>query len=246
VDDTTGMESEPVTVGFTAVWATRATIPTGTVTIANGQATIVPQQGEDADEGETCRIWRKTADGYQLACDGALWGEEHLDRVPPYGSDDLAYVIGAVSADGDHAWLEIPYTLAGTDARFTIGGETISLPWNLQPKSAYRKGFERRAHMDGRRAGFWQPGVDRDWTCSSQFVRGNVELLNRVRRIGRYDGLVYVRGPRGVAFAANVDVDVALGYDSIPVDADVTCAEVADDGTYAIVPTPEDSDGEGA
>ena len=246
VDDTTGMESEPVTVGFTAVWATRATIPTGTVTIANGQATIVPQQGDGAAETETCRIWRKTADGYQLACEGALWGESHLDRVPPYGSDDLAYVIEAVSADGDHAWLEIPYTLAGTDARFTIGGETVSLPWNLQPKSSYRKGFERRSHMDGRRAGFWQPGVDRDWTCSSQFERGNVGLLDRVRRIGRYDGLVYVRGPRGVAFAANVDVDESLGFDSVPVDADMTCAEVADDGTYAIVPTPEASDGEGA
>ena len=246
IDDTTDMESEPVTLGFTAVWEDTVTIPTGTVAIVNGQAIITPAQGEDADEGETCRIWRKTADGYQLACERALWDDTHVDVVPPYGSDTLAYVIEAVGVNGDHAWREIPYTLGGTDARFTIGGETISLPWNLQPKSSYRKGFERRAHMDGRRVGFWQPGADRDWTCSSEFRRDDVELLDKLRRLGRYDGLVYVRGPRGVAFAANVDVDVSLGYDSFPVSADVTCAEVEDDGTYAIVPTPEDSDGEGA
>ena len=247
VDTTTGMESDPVTRGFTALWADAAVIPSGTVEIEDGQAYITPVEGADAPEGETVRIWRKVADGYVLACENAIWGERHLDRVPAYGSDELAYVIEAVSADGDHKWAEVPYTLAGTDARITFGGQTVSLPWNLQPKSSYAKGFERRVHMDGHRAGFWEPGVDRDWALSSGYLRDDRAHTDELREVGRYDGLCYVRGPRGVGFAANVDVDVSLTYDSAEANVDITCAEVADDGTYAIVVEPRDEDeGEGA
>ena len=246
VDTTTGMESEPVTVGFSAVWADEAVIPTGTVKIEDGMAYITPVEGADAPEGETCRIWRKTADGYVLACERAIWGERHLDRVPSYGSDELAYVIEAVSADGDHKWAEVPYSLSGTDARITFGGQTVSLPWNLQPKSTYAKGFERRAHMDGHRAGFWEPGVNRDWALSSGYLRDDRAHTDELREVGRYDGLCYVRGPRGVGFAANVDVDVSLTYDNAEATVDITCAEVEDDGTFAIVVAPSDDDGEGA
>lgn len=250
VDTTTGMESDPVTLGFTALWAEAAVIPSGTVQIEDGMAYITPVEGADAPEGESCRIWRKVADGYVLACENAIWGERHLDRVPAYGSDELAYVIEAVSADGDHKWAEVPYTLAGTDARITFGGQTVSLPWNLQPKSSYAKGFERRAHMDGHRAGFWEPGVDRDWALSSGYLRDDRAHTDELREVGRYDGLCYVRGPRGVGFAANVDVDVSLTYDSAEANVDITCAEVADDGTFAIVVEPRDEDtedeGEGA
>ena len=240
IDDTTGMASDPVTGGFAVIWDRSATIPNGTVTIADNLAIIVPTQAEGAREDDICRIWRKTADGYQLACENAQWDAEHVDSVPPYASDALAYVIESVSADGDHAWREIPYSYSCTDATISLGGEIIALPWNLKPKSSYNKTFERRAHMDGSRTGFWQPGIDRDWTLSSQFQRENTELMNLVRKIGHYDGLCYVRGPRGVAFAANVDVDISMSYDDAFIDVDISCAEVADDGTYNVTPKGEE------
>ena len=64
--------------------------------------------------------------------------------------------------------------------------------------------------------------------------------MNLVRKIGHYDGLCYVRGPRGVAFAANVDVDISMSYDDAFIDVDISCAEVADDGTYNVTPKGEE------
>lgn len=243
VDTTTGMESEPVTVGFSALWADPAVIPIGTVEIEGGMAYITPIEGANAPEGESCRIWRKVADGYVLACERAIWGERHLDRVPAYGSDELAYVIEAVSADGDHKWSEVPYELSGQDVRITYGSETVVLPWNLTPKSSYSKSFERRAHMDGHRAGFWEPGANQDWTSNSEIEKNDRALADRLRDLGRYDRLCYVRGPFGVAFAANVNLDVSDSYNRGFTSVSMTCAEVEDDGSFAIVVEPQEDDG---
>ena len=243
VDPTTGMESEPVLLGFTVDWETRAVLPSGTVQIVNGEAHIVPSQGEDADEGESCRIWRKVADGYVLACENALWDTDHLDRVPAYGSDELAYVIEAIGINGDHVWVEVPYELSGQDVRVTYGSDTVVLPWNLTPKSSYSKTFERRAHMDGHRAGFWEPGANQDWTSNSEIEKSDRALADSLRDLGRYDRLCYVRAPFGVAFAANINLDVSDSYNRGFTSVSMTCAEVEDDGSYAIVVTPHEEEG---
>lgn len=241
VDTTTGMESDPVSVGFSVDWATRATMPTGNVVLSDEKAYITPVQGDGAPLTESCRIWRKTADGYAIACANAIWGKRHIDPVPAYGGDELAYVVEAISVDGDHKWAELPYTLDGDYVTINYGEQSVKLAWDLQPKSTYKKGFERRSHMDGHRAGYWEPGVDRDWSSGADFMKGE-QPTDVLREIARYDGLCYVRAPFGVAFAANVDIDLSCGYDSAFTSASMSCAEVEDDGTYAIVVEPSADD----
>lgn len=236
VDQVSGLESEPVTDGFTAIWEHEAAVPEGTVSIVDGVAYLVPVATEGVDtETDVCRIWRVTADGPVLACADAVWGAVYEDMVPPYSTEDMAYVFETVTADGSHAWTEVPYTYVKSIVTITYdGGKTVELPWNLTPSTTYKKTFERRSHLDGTRSGYWGEGVDIDWNTSSKVEKGDTELIRALRDLAQYDDVCYVRSPFGLAFPANVTVDITDGYNSAFTSCSVKCEQVSDGGIYDI------------
>lgn len=237
IDSATGIESDPVSVGFTVAWANPATLPSGSVEVTGGEAVITPERGEGAAESETCRIWRNTIDGYVL-CAEAEWGVEYVDKVPPYGWDGCAYAIESVTSDGDSTWVEVPYEY--DNAMLTIDWDLrIELPWNLELKSSYGNEFERRIHMDGSRIGYWRPGSSRDGTASSDILANDYAKVSLLRDLGRHSGICFVRAKGGVAFPAHVEVNLSRGYRDGDMDVDLSCSEVDDDGTWLAEPMAE-------
>lgn len=246
IDQVTGLESDPVVVGFMASWRHEAVPPTASVSVVGDVGYIIPMATDGIDtETDRCRIWRDTADGPVLACDDAAWGEVYVDNVPTYSEEGAAYVIETVTADGGHAWSEVPYDYAKNTVIISYGNEKVELPWNLTPKDTYKKDFERRSHMDGTRSGYWGPGIDRDWTCGSSTEKGDTEVVRAVRELARYDGLCYVRAPFAVAFPANVTANVSSSHSSAYTTVDMTCEVVDDDGTFAIAHEVEEYDPDG-
>nr|AHF24292.1 hypothetical protein [uncultured bacterium Contig1770] len=238
VDTSTGLESEPVTLGFSAMWASPAVAPTATVEIVDGQAVITPASASQA-EGETCRIWRSTADGAALCREDAEWGLPYVDRVPPYG-DACAYVVEAVTADGDHAWSDVAYELPGAQVTIDWATGSVELPYNVELRSNWEKGFERREHMDGSRTGFWLRGVDRDYPVSVDVVRSDAATLAALSELARHDGICFVRARGCVAFPAQVDVSMSTSFDKMAVPVDLSISEVDDDGTWTLTAESEE------
>lgn len=230
-DSFTGLDGDPVSLGFGVTWATPAVIPTGTVAFQDGEALVTPARGTGAAATETCRIWRSTADGPMLCCEDAAWGGTYADKWPAYGWDGCAYIVESVSADGDHRWAEIPYELAGGSLKVDFG-ETLELPFNLERKSSWKNTFERRAHMDGSRTGYWEPGHDRDYSASGDVPKDDLATANLVRSLGRHSGICLVRANHGVCFAAHVDASLDESYMGARFSVDLSAEQVDDDGTF--------------
>lgn len=230
-DTSTGLQSEPVTLGFGVTWAEPAAVPSATVSVEGGSATVTPSQGAGGQPGEECRVWRMTADGAMLCLEGGEWGAPYVDKWPPYGWDGCAYVVEAVSPDGDHAWAEAPYSMRGPSTCVDFG-ERLELPFNMQRKSSWSNRFERRSHLDGSRAGFFGPGYDRDCSISGDVPRDDAATTSAVSRLGQHDGICLVRGVRGVCFCAHVDASTDESYMEGRVAVDLSCRQVDDDGTF--------------
>ena len=232
-DATTGAKSEPVTFGFTVDWENEAQEPTVNVEIVNGDGHVTVTANAGGSVTDTLDIWRKTADGAVKCASDAAFGEEYIDKVPPYGWSGNAYIAQVTTIDGDTCWVEGTYSLPSPGVTVNWEDESVILPWNIDFSCDYSTQFEARAHLDGSRTGYWQAGGDRTASASGVLRKdADIDEINSFRRLGKYAGIAFVRDTRGKAFACNADVTVAESYSSGAVDIDISMTEVDDDGTW--------------
>ena len=91
--------------------------------------------------------------------------------------------------------------------RFDWQGGSLELPYNLSIGDSYKKDVDIRKHMNGSVDGYWNRGVERTGSLSSDLIRlTQQDEINAARALARYTGPVFVRTPDGSAYEADVQV----------------------------------------
>lgn len=238
IDSATGARSKEVSIGFTANWARKAVEPVISVSIernpeTNAREAHVTAHRGAGDTDSTLTLWRYTTDGAISCVDNAGDDVEYTDTVPPYQWDRCSYIAQVTTPDGDIQWTRAEYELPGFGVTINFDNREVVLPFNIGFDDDYTNEFESRAHMDGHRSGYWEPGVDRKGKGSGQLPLEQYEdTVMLLRQLGRYAGMAFVRDIRGVAFPCHVDVSMSNSYDAVVYDVDLSITEVSDDGTW--------------
>lgn len=238
IDSVTGARSEEVSIGFTANWVRKAVEPTISVSIEHNPETNANEAHVTAHRGagdtdSTLTLWRYTTDGAISCVDNAGDDIVYTDAVPPYQWDRCSYIAQVTTPDGDIQWTRAEYSLPGFGVTINFDNREVVLPFNIGFDDDYTNEFESRAHMDGHRSGYWEPGVDRKGKGSGQLPLEEYEdTVMLLRQLGRYSGMAFVRDIRGVAFPCHVDVSMSNSYDQVVYDVDLSITEVSDDGTW--------------
>ena len=225
---TTGLVSELPPVEFKVAWSHQASAPaSATVTPYTDDrvAVIAPTAPTGAAQTDVFDLYRVTRDSVDLVAEGLAFGSAASDRYAPFGG---TYRIATRTADGDVDWLDVAYALPCKLLRVDWGESHVELPYNIQRTDQWAKPFERRAHLDGSRAGFWNEGADRDASLSTVLIRiSSAEDKRLVSSLAQHSGPCFVRLPDGTAFEANVEVSgLSESYNSGVVEVQLSAGQI--------------------
>lgn len=227
----TGLRGKEVSVRFRVNWEHQAHSPGPRSRVVGNlkdvSATIYTDRPDNWEYGDTCDVYRVTPDGaYPIERD-VDFGASVTDPFAPYSKRaNLRYRLVTVTQDGDVAWSDVPYAIDAHGIRFDwvgsmAGGsasyKSVTLPYNVKFSDSWTKQFEKVRDMEGGATGWWNPGVDRKATLSTEMIRlGDIENKELVRELAQHPGPVFVRTPNGCAFTANVNVtSFEDDYDSL-------------------------------
>lgn len=219
VDRTTGLRSQTVSIPFEVDWTAKAADPFDFVTITPidtideegfhrmaAEITLTPPA--DSAESDVYDIYRLTGDGAVLIGEGFPLTYTAYDEYAPFGAGrDLAYRVAVRTIDGDVEFNDIPYIFDNATLRFDWTGGFLELPYNLSVGDAYKKDVDIRKHLDGSVDGYWNQGVIRTSSLSTDVIKLEQQRdIDQARQLARYTGPVFVRTPEGSAFEADVQV----------------------------------------
>lgn len=244
-DPTTGLVSETATATFTVTWSHQAPAPSANITVTShdvvdstGKRTLSCDVYLPAPTGSSSSdvydVYRVTPDGVQLAASGIARGSTVTDEYAPLGNS--SYRIAVRTWNGDLQWDDYGYSLPCNAVRIDWDGNYVELPYNLKLGDGYFKDFESRRHLDGSISGYWNDGVSRKSTVSTDIVRDvDAETLRRLRELGQYAGPAYIRMPSGDSFQANVTVEnVDSEHSSTAIGVSISAERVALTDEFAI------------
>lgn len=240
VDLETGLESEPATAEFTVAWDHTATLPAAVSITPDAQylmATIEVTRGLGQELADVYDLYRVTPDGVSVAGVGLAFNRPYIDNYAPFSSDGpCSYRISVRTYDGDEAWGDYEYSMAGGKIRLDWGGSSLELPYNIELDDSFTKDFEPRKYLDGTVNGHWNRAVQRNATASTQIVKGvDAEKAESLRAVAQHAGPVFVRMPDGCAYPADVSVGkVTRSYGSRAVDVSLTITQVAMPDEYTV------------
>lgn len=243
-DTKTLLSSEKAAASFAVSWSHKASEPSPSTTVEADRSTlaarITPAAPSGAAETDLVDVYRYTPDGaYPIATD-VPFGYSVTDRFAPFSSGtELGYRLCTRTKDGDLAWADYPYELSHTSMRFDFGEQHLELPYNIVTSDSWQKSFELREHMDGTRAGYWNPGATRSGALSTDIIKmESAEARSLLAELAKHAGPCFVRTPNGCAYPANVEVEsYGLTFDSVSVPVSLKATEVAMTDAFAISPS---------
>ena len=220
-DAATGLASAKAAAEFSVAWSHQAMQPTVTVTpdATAIAATIAVAAPSNVAIGDVFDLYRLTMDGERRIAERQPFGTSIVDRFAPFSHDgsNLAYMAVTRTADGDVCIGEdVAYTLVGKSLRLDWGTQAIELPYNLGLPDDFSKDSETRKHMDGTRQAYWNAGVTRKSSMTTDLIRfEDAAQQEQLRDALQYAGSVFVRTPDGLAFASDLNAGtIARSYDS--------------------------------
>lgn len=209
-DEPTGLESPKASAEFAVNWTRQAMQPTVTVVadVDERSAAITVDAPSNYALGDRFDLYRVTPDGERLIARGLPYGSTVTDRHAPFTHDGsgLSYFAATRTADGDVCVSEdAPYSIACKSLRLDWGERSIELPYNIAVDDSFEKDGELRKHMDGTVQPYWNEGVTRKASLSTQLIRfADADEQELLRDMLQYPGSVFVRTPDGLAFAADI------------------------------------------
>lgn len=213
------------TIPFMVRWTDQAVRPDATVEIREDERIAIitiAQPAEGYHEGDTCDIYRLSADRPELIYEGAQFGVPYVDPYPaigPNGGHRIVYV----TKNGDYiagvdtptsgqslAWLDIEgdddiLRTFGIIIDFELG--TIILPYNVSLSNQWKKSFTKTSYLGGSVIGDWNDDVERTLSANTvSIVEEDMQTIRDIRLLADYPGECHIRTPDGSSFAANIDV----------------------------------------
>ena len=206
-------------IPFTVNWNNQAVYPEASVTILEDEriAVIRPLMPEEGyHEGDSCDIYRLSADRPELIYEGAQFGIDYVDPYPaigPNGGHRIVYRTknGDYNANGTIAWNDLDEL---DDDILNVFGiiidfehDTILLPYNVSLSNSWKKNFVKTVYLGGSVEGNWNTDVERTLSANTVSIVGeDNETIQAMRLLADYAGPCHIRTPDGSSFAANIDV----------------------------------------
>ena len=229
-------------IRFKVHWSHQSWEPTATFVTESDTliARITPIAAADYASGDTCDIYRMSADQPELIISGGQFGTEYVDPYPAFGPDS-GYKIVTVTGTNDYitednSFAEYDTTDDPNSAYDQLNpgllvidfdADRIELEYNIGLGNSWAKDFQRTTYLGGKVVGDHNRTVTRDLSASSLLVRGDdPELAYRMRELARFAGLCHVRTPEGSSFVADVQVSEAQSYDTATIDYDLSIQKV--------------------
>lgn len=231
-------QSATVSESFTVDWTHKADVPGVTVVMDKYMryAKITPIAPEGYATGDTCDIYRITADKPELVYKGATFGTTYVDPYPGFGQA-CGHRLVTVTPNGDYAsatglaWYDADSEdgdiLEEQQMIVTVDGQQIELPYNLSLSNRWTKDFKRTSYLGGSVQGDWNPAVTRDLTANTVLVRGDdLDRQLAMRDLAGYAGIAHVRTPDGSSLTADVQIEEQQSYDDRKVSYTMTIAAI--------------------
>lgn len=187
-------------------------------------------------EGDVCDIYRHTIDGVYLVASNVAFGSTVIDRYAPYSrqpqiddADVLGYIIVSKAPTGAFSMAEFNYKYYATVLRFDWDDKYLELPYNVRTSDSWSKDVDTRVHLDGSRSAYWNKGVERSASLSTDMIKlDDPHIIARVRELAQYPGAVNVRTPEGASYPADVQVDgLDNEYNNPIVSVQITANEIS-------------------
>lgn len=219
VNDSLG-QSASASVDFEVHWAHQALIPSVTAvpSAADFATFLTPVAPPGAAEGDTCDIYRLSADRPRLIYSGAEFGETYVDPYPaigPQGGHRVVFRTGAgdyITADNKIAWTDSGASLESDYNIIDFGAGRLLLEHNVELSSSWKKDFKQTAYLGGSVQGDWNPAVTRTGSIDATVATDDPETITTLRRLADYPGICHVRTLDGSSFAADVQVSESRAY----------------------------------
>lgn len=211
---------------FTVNWTHKAEVPGVSVVMDKVQriAKITPIAPDNYQSGDTCDIYRITADQPELIIKGGDFGTTYVDPYPAFG-DFCGHRIVTITKNGDYTtadglgWYDADYVdgdiLEDNNLVIDVDGDQIVLPYNLTLNNTWNKDFKRTSYLGGAVQGDWNPAITRDLSAGTVLVRGDdIDKQLMVRDLAGYAGVAHVRTPDGSSLTADVQINEQQSYDT--------------------------------
>lgn len=226
VQDDLGQSAE-IRRDFEVHWTHQAAIPTATAEVTDEAriAEITPIAPLGADPTDVCDIYRLSVDRPQLIVEGGEFGTTYVDPYPTIGGFGGHRVVlrtangDYITADNQPAWVDL-----GEDAGDTFwtrsniidfDGNVLECDFNNEIKNTFEKDFQETAYLGGAVQGDWNPIVRRTGSVDATFVLSwDPDTVKKLRALAAYTGICHIRTKDGSSYAADVQVDDNISYNS--------------------------------
>lgn len=211
-------QSDSWSLDFEVHWTHQAVIPDGEVEISDGIAIVTPVAPEGYTSGDTCDVYRLSADRPVKVLEGAEFGTEYVDPYPvigAFGGYRFVYVTvngDYITEDNELAWLDVMGGIADSVTIIDFDGYQIILPYNLEISNNWEKDFKETRYLGGSIQGDWNLGVHRGASAGTEVATDDQNIIAMMRRLAVYPGICHVRTPEGSSFAADVQVKEVQSY----------------------------------
>lgn len=214
------------TVTFLIDWTHKAEAPTVNVSVDKIQriAMITPVAPSNYVSGDTCDIYRITADQPELIVKGAEFGTTYVDPYPAFGETG-GHRLVTITGNGDYVtadglgWYDSDYAdgdiLVENQMVIDVNGDQIELPYDLSLSNKWNKDFKRTSYLGGSVQGDWNPAVTRDLSADTVLIRGrDLDRQLAMRDLAGFAGVAHVRTPDGSSLTADVQIDEQQAYNT--------------------------------
>lgn len=223
VKDSLG-QSDTTQIDFEVHWQHQAVMPEGSAVIQDRIALIMPIAPEGWVEGDTCDIYRLSADRPELIVSGGAFGTTYVDPYPAIGEFGGHRIVYR-TIDGDYitenneiAWLDI--TAEDGDAlniNFSLidfEGDQIEFQYDVTHSNTWEKDFKETRYLGGSVTGDWNKAVGRTASLKGSTVTiKDQETMKKFRRLASYPGICHLRTVDGSSFACDIQVSEDRNYD---------------------------------
>lgn len=216
---------------FVVIWDHQAVMPDADIKVLEDDEVVcitpkLPEelpQGWEFDEGDTCDIYRLSADKPEKIISGGTFGTKYVDPYPTYGEfgghrvvyvtkngdytiEETEAIADFTAADGDI--LDIT-NLKNFKAVIDFADERIELPYDISVSHKWAKDVTVTKYLDGSVTADWNQAVDMTSTVNSTvWIEEDSALIMSLRRLAIWPGYCHVRTPEGSSFTADVQVNI--------------------------------------
>ena len=230
---------EALSIPFIVNWTHKALRPTGSAFIDGTIAVITPKVVSGTPTtGDTCDIYRLSADRPELVYRGAAFGGRYVDPYPAigeFGGYRLVYKSfngDSITADGELAWIDIQTNFNRIFNIINFSEGQIEFKYDVQHSNEWEKGFKQTKYLGGTIVGDWSKGVSRAASLSGSVVTAkDQDDMKLFRKLATRPGRCHVRTVDGSSFNCDIQVKEDRRYDKETIR-----------GTYSLSVSEVDSD----